>query len=441
MIPFLSILIASMAKRKRECDRLMRFLLRQLDGGMPVEVLVNDAEPMSRGAKRQAMLQEARGDYVAFVDDDDLVADDYLVRVLNACAQRKDCCSLEGVITLGMGTSRPFYHSLKYDRWFEDQVAYYRTPNHLNAVRRDLALQAGFRDMAYGEDLDYSARLYPLLRTEAQVTGGPLYHYFAGDEVRSLSSTMRVCFKWPTRARPKVFARTMEAYLEKLSRRNPFCFVVSVDEDDETREEIQRICEAMGKNFRVEVGPKGRTKIQAINADLRPRDFDVLVVVADDMVPKAQDFDEWIVADMARSFPSLDGMILYDDGLQEPPAGKLPIATMPVMGRRFYEELGHVYHPAYQSLFCDNELTEVAEQMGAAKHVRRLLIRHEWIGLTKERDALLQRNEAWWATDKATYLKRKAEGFPEEPPPPPPRPPKAMVAPRPVMKYPVKHRR
>jgi len=39
---------------------------------------------MTIGAKRNQLLHRAKGDYVAFVDDDDLVSSDYVNKVLSA---------------------------------------------------------------------------------------------------------------------------------------------------------------------------------------------------------------------------------------------------------------------------------------------------------------------------------------------------------------------
>lgn len=409
MNPTLSILIRSTPDRQAVCERLLRILMPQLDPS--VEVIVNDVVEMNRGQKCQTMIQEARGQFVAFVDSDDLPADDYVARVLKGCDEDKDCCSLTGLVTTTVGRTKPFHHSIKNPTWREDANWYYRSINHLNAVRREIALAVGFPlHMDHGEDAEFSRRLLPLLKTEADIPG-VLYHYFAGDEIRRVAAQPRILFKWPTRARPKLFRQTMTEYMQSLSGCYPVEFVISVDEDDPSASQIKPICDELKAPATVVHGPAGRTKIEAINADIAGRDFDILVVIADDMIPNAKNFDDWIVADMAREFPSLDGMVLYDDGYQRTVTGRLPVATMPVMGRRFFEAMGQVYEPSYKSLFCDNELTEVAAKMGKASHVARIPIRHEWIGRTKNRDALLIRNEAHWGVDRALFERRRKMGF------------------------------
>jgi len=73
-------------------------------------------------------------------------------------------------------------HSIRYDRWYSegtgDDEVFYRPPNHLNPVQRDLARAARFPDRSHGEDHEYSMRLRPLLRSE-RFLEGPIYFYRA----------------------------------------------------------------------------------------------------------------------------------------------------------------------------------------------------------------------------------------------------------------------
>jgi hypothetical protein len=87
-----------------------------------------------------------------------------------------DCCSLTGELHWPNGGIERFEHSIDYDKWEKKDNVYLRYPNHLNTVKRELALQVGFKDMGHGEDKDYSDRLKPLLKTEAKIEG-VIYHY------------------------------------------------------------------------------------------------------------------------------------------------------------------------------------------------------------------------------------------------------------------------
>lgn len=171
----LSLLICSLTKRDRMLRRLMDRIRPQLTP--EVEILVEtDRGERSIGAKRNALLERAKGEYVAFIDDDDLVSRDYVIRILNAIQTQPDCVGLEGVITTNGRSPKKFIHSLQYREWFERDGVYYRNPNHLNAIKRELALKTKFAEVNHGEDSDYSRRVLEHLKTEVHLPG-PIYFY------------------------------------------------------------------------------------------------------------------------------------------------------------------------------------------------------------------------------------------------------------------------
>jgi glycosyltransferase involved in cell wall biosynthesis len=149
--------------------------------GSKIEVLVDaDEGSITVGTKRNRMLEKAKNDYVCFLDDDDLISRDYVAKVMGALATRPDCVGLEGIYTRSGQDPRLFKHSIKFTSWYEDNGVYFRNPNHLNPIRRDLASVARFPDLVRGEDHAYSQRVQPLLKTEVYIEG-PIYHYLSGD--------------------------------------------------------------------------------------------------------------------------------------------------------------------------------------------------------------------------------------------------------------------
>ena len=170
----LSILICTIRGREHLLERLLSVLDPQC--GKCVEVLIEkDSGRMSTGKKRNVLLEKAKGDYIAFIDDDDLISEDYMAKILWGLQENPDCCSLEGLL-IREKTQLSFYHSIEYEEWFRKGDICYRCPNHLNAVKRELALKVKFPYQDKGEDCDYSLRLRPLLETESK-TEGILYYY------------------------------------------------------------------------------------------------------------------------------------------------------------------------------------------------------------------------------------------------------------------------
>jgi GT2 family glycosyltransferase len=172
----LSILTTTLEKRKDVFANLVKALNAQSDNR--VEMLANlDEGGKSIGAKRNELLAAAKGDYVVFVDDDDMVSPYYVSSILTALERDPDCCGLEGIITIRPTGPRKFIHSIKYQDWYEKDGIYYRCPNHLNPIKRQIALDVGFPDVSYQEDKDFSMRLKGKLLTEVYIDH-PLYYYY-----------------------------------------------------------------------------------------------------------------------------------------------------------------------------------------------------------------------------------------------------------------------
>lgn len=172
----LSLLICTLPARRDMLDRLLSEIKsQQLQCGVEIEVLC-DAGEGTVGAKRQRLLEKAQGDYVAFIDDDDEIQPAYLSAILGALSTSPDVVGFTGIMTTN-GT-RPERFRLSKDFNYEKKKGiYYRYSNHLCPVRRELALQVGFKtEMTFFEDFDYATRLRPFLHTEVFIEKN-LYHY------------------------------------------------------------------------------------------------------------------------------------------------------------------------------------------------------------------------------------------------------------------------
>jgi len=177
MSPTLSILIGSLHERLGMLNRLQNILRPQL--GPPVEVLVRtDGGEESIGRKRQRLLEAARGEYVAFVDDDDTVSANYVALIIAAVASKPDVVGITGIYHENGLRKKPFIHTIACEAWHETRQAYMRYPNHLNPVRREHALAVGFADMNHGEDRHYADLLKTAGLCKTQVAiDPPIYNY------------------------------------------------------------------------------------------------------------------------------------------------------------------------------------------------------------------------------------------------------------------------
>lgn len=181
-----SILINTIDTRQHFLDKIMNIFKPQLTDD--VEILVNNTLHANKGGpsigvKRQQLLDESTGDYIAYVDDDDTISDNYVDLILNAIKTEPDVVGMHLLHYDNGNHTGMTYHSLKYDSWqnlqhpdIPNMALYLRYPNHLNPVKRELALKVGFVDSNFGEDRDYSERLQQYLETEEYIEE-PIYTY------------------------------------------------------------------------------------------------------------------------------------------------------------------------------------------------------------------------------------------------------------------------
>ena len=185
--PKLAILILTIEGREQFFEVIRGDLERQRRAlAMPddVVVLVNkDDQTKTIGQKRNELMDAAVASgatHRAFIDDDDMISSDYLEANLPGVNGGFDCNALVGRYYVNGAFDRPFYHSLRYTRWWHDAAGYYRNPNHLNVVKIDLIKHVRFQEKSFLEDACFSEEIarQGLLKTEfpiSQVT----YHYYA----------------------------------------------------------------------------------------------------------------------------------------------------------------------------------------------------------------------------------------------------------------------
>jgi len=127
------------------------------------------------GKKRNTVLDKARGEYVCFIDDDDMVTDIYVSKTLKALESRPDVVELVGFLPK---YNLPFIHNLNCGGHFRKDGIQFRTPNHLNTIKTSIAKEVRYPEISHGEDQDYSHRLWSsgLMKTESLI-GDRMYIY------------------------------------------------------------------------------------------------------------------------------------------------------------------------------------------------------------------------------------------------------------------------
>lgn len=178
----LSILVLTLPDRAAFLTRLLGRLQPQVVPQVELLIATDEGE-VTIGEKRNRILDASQGRYVCYVDDDDLVAPNYVAEILGAIQQAPDCVGFKTKRHVDGKAYGEAVHSIRYTKYVERysrgfrSCLYERTPNHFNPVRRELAEQVRFQPWNCGEDRDYSTRLRPLLQTEVFVDQY-LYEYY-----------------------------------------------------------------------------------------------------------------------------------------------------------------------------------------------------------------------------------------------------------------------
>ena len=217
---------------------------------------------------------------------------------------------------------------------------------------------------------------------------------------------MRILIKLPTRSRPVKALAILKEYLELLADPTRVDWLVNIDEDDSTMntDDMKENVLSLLPPGRAEVHvARNTSKIEACNAGMEDRPFDILLLASDDMHPRVKGYDTVIRDAMEQHYPDLDGVLFFNDGHRGS-----NLNTLCILGRTYYNRFGYIYHPSYRSFYCDNEFTEEADRLGRQTYIDQTIIEHVhpdhgFVCM----DASYVLNRRWLYLDQCTYYHRK----------------------------------
>jgi hypothetical protein len=178
--PKWSILILTQPSRERYLDRLLSILEPQVREFKDVELCIKMFDgTRSLGENRTEMVRDARGTYVNFVDDDDLVSKDYVKLIRQNLVDDVDYIGFRVQCYWDGKKLLPTFHSLRYKNWHDDDKGYYRDLSHLNPIQRRHALKVPF-DGGHGEDGRWAdaMRTLGVVKTEHYIDAVMYEYYF-----------------------------------------------------------------------------------------------------------------------------------------------------------------------------------------------------------------------------------------------------------------------
>lgn len=175
----LSILILTLPTRIDSYANLIKTLNQQVVQNNlinRVQILsLCDTKEISVGEKRNILLNKSCGRYVCFIDDDDVIAPNYLIKLISAIDSGADVITFCGDYIENTNVT-PFSISVSHRGNYNHPNIFYRLPNHLCPVKREIALSCQFTDKNFGEDSDYSDRINQHIKNEFHIID-KLYFY------------------------------------------------------------------------------------------------------------------------------------------------------------------------------------------------------------------------------------------------------------------------
>lgn len=152
MTPKLSILTPTIPGREKQLKQLSEKIASQI-GKFHVEHLaLTDNRSRTIGAKRQALLDIARGEYISFVDDDDDVSADYVSSLIAAIEKGADVITFRQRAIYNGKESEIVFGINNQDEQFNPGAITYRAPWHICAWKRERIIDCQFGESNYGED-------------------------------------------------------------------------------------------------------------------------------------------------------------------------------------------------------------------------------------------------------------------------------------------------
>ena len=219
---------------------------------------------------------------------------------------------------------------------------------------------------------------------------------------------MKLLIKFPTRNRKNKFFKVLRQYQNLCEDLDNTYFLITLDNDDESMNpsDVEDIFNTF-KNIKVVYGTSN-SKIHAVNRDIELiNDWDIVLLASDDMTPKVKGYDNIIRNKMKEFYSDTDGILWFNDGHM---GNKLN--TLCILGKKYYDRFGYIYHPEYKSVWSDNEFMLVGNLLGKQTYFEQVIIEHEhpdW-GYGS-RDEIHQNNSKNENQDKLLFTKRKDNNF------------------------------
>ena len=202
----------------------------------------------------------------------------------------------------------------------------------------------------------------------------------------------------PSRGRPQKAIETAQNWLNKAGNVDVE-WILSLDLDDPA---LLQYSKALGDYsiYKLCVNDNG-CAVKAINKGATYAKGDILIVLSDDFDCP----DNWGEQLETILKGKEDFILKTQDGTQG------WMITLPIMDRKYYERFGYIYYPEYRHMFCDTELTCVAD-LTSRKLTSKLLFKHNHYSVTSTKpDDTARRADRTWDQGEKLFISRYKINF------------------------------
>jgi len=397
--PTWTILIPTLGERGRPFSELTDRLMPQVDafaGRVKVLAFWNNGQP-GLPEIRQRLVEAADTDYLSFIDDDDMVPEDFVSSVMAALESRPDYVGFRVQYFANGAKQAAVDHSLRHGGWREEKNPYrlLRDISHINPMLSEVAKAADFRVVQRGqvEDRPWVAQVRDAgsLQTEVYLDR-VMYEYRwnrrgsrwkTPDRIRQAGPLARVPvssphFEYldqrppeqlrlavivPTRGRPENIRKVTAAWDGTDAWAVADLHVV-VDADDPEVEGYREVFRGDPRIWPMQI-PKWEPLVPKLNwaAKVRAeeRKYFAIGFAGDDHLPRSIGWAQYYLAAL---WEMRTGMVYGDDGYQ----GR-KLSTEWAITADVVRELGRMVPAPVDHLYCDNAMMDLFGGAGALRYL------------------------------------------------------------------------
>lgn len=215
---------------------------------------------------------------------------------------------------------------------------------------------------------------------------------------------MKISLIHPSRGRANKASETLNHWMQMATGKHEIEHILSMDKDDP---DVQNYIHLFPVKTLFCLNHNSNV-VEATNHAAKMATGDILIYLSDDFKCPIHWDDAIIKRILAQ--PKLEVLLKVDDALQ-PFLTK--VLTIPIMTSGLYKLLGYFWHPAYRSMFVDEDLYHTCDKLGCMIYAPEIVFPHEHCSIGKsERDETYIRSERNWDHGKELFARRKSEGFP-----------------------------